>query len=80
MYDIPWNDHDLDLAASNAAQRFDLDDDQARGLVEMVVDALEEGCDAVGDAAWDVENEHPGVAGEDFIEDVATDLGYDDLL
>ncbi|EME51745.1 hypothetical protein H074_36219 [Amycolatopsis decaplanina DSM 44594] len=49
-------------------------------MVEMVVDALEEGGDAVGDAAWDVENEHPGVPGEDFVEDVAADLGYEDLL
>lgn len=80
MYEPPWYDQDLEQAASNAAQRFDLDDDQARGLVEMVVDALEEGGDAVGDAAWDVENEHPGVPGEDFIEDVAADLGYEDLL
>jgi len=27
-----------------------------------------------------VENEHPGVPGEDFVEDVAADLGYEDLL
>ncbi|MEW2508476.1 hypothetical protein AB0878_49260 [Amycolatopsis sp. NPDC047767] len=72
-----WHDDELDYAASNAAQRFDLDQDRARDLVGMVSDAFEEGGDAVEDAPWDVQDADGSVPGEDFVDDVATSLGYD---
>ncbi|MFD8493298.1 hypothetical protein [Amycolatopsis sp. NPDC059657] len=76
MYE-PWSDQDLNDAASNAAEGFDLDDSEARELVDMVVEAIEEGGDAVDDAVWEVQEHDPRVSGEDFVEDVATSLGYD---
>ncbi len=72
-----YAENDLDHAATSAAQRFDLDQDQARELVDLVAGAFTEGGDAVEDAAWDVQDREPGVAGEDFVDDVAENLGYD---
>ncbi|WP_284745980.1 hypothetical protein [Amycolatopsis sp. RTGN1] len=72
-----YAENDLDHAATAAAQRFDLDQAQARALVDLVADAFTEGGDAVEDAAWDVQDRKPGVAGEDFVDDVAENLGYD---
>ncbi len=46
----------------------------------MVAGALEEGGDAIDDAAWGVGSRYPDVPGEEFIEEVATGLGYDDLF
>ena len=78
MYEHPWHEDDLDEAATNAARRFDIDDDQARDLVGLVAGALEEGGDAVDDAAWDIHQHYPDVPGEDFVDDIATALGYED--
>jgi hypothetical protein len=80
MREQPWHDNDLDYAAANAARRFDLDDTDARELVEHVAGALEDGGDAIQDAAWDVQEQYPDVAGEDFVGDVAESLGYEDIL
>ncbi|GAA4554291.1 hypothetical protein [Amycolatopsis samaneae] len=79
MQDQPWHEDVLDDAASTVARRFEIDDEHARELVGQVADALEEGGDAVGDAGWDVQQEYPDVDGEEFVEDVATSLGYDDI-
>lgn len=79
MYEQPWHEDELDEAVANAARRFDIDDDQARDLVGMVAGALEDGGEAIDDAAWGVQQHHPNVSGEDFVDDVATTLGYDDL-
>lgn len=70
-------ENDLDHAADSAALRFDLDQAQARELVDLVANAFTEGGDAVEDAAWDVQDREPGVTGEDFVDDVAENLGYD---
>lgn len=75
MYE--YSDDDLDHAATCAAQRFDLDTPHARELVDLVAAALTEGGDAIEDAGWDVQDRDPGVVGEDFVDDVATNLGYD---
>jgi len=72
-----YSDHDLDVAAASAAQRFDLDDPGARELVDIVATALTEGGGAIEDAAWEIQDRDPGVDGEDFVEDVADSLGYD---
>lgn len=80
MNERPWYDHDIDQAAADAASRFDIDDDQARELVANVAGALEDGGDAIDDAAWDVQERYPDVSGEDFVEDVTTSLGYEDLF
>ncbi|MEU8632529.1 hypothetical protein AB0C38_10200 [Amycolatopsis sp. NPDC048633] len=72
-----YSDQDLDLAATSAAQRFDLDGSGARELVDIVATALTDGGDAVDDAAWEIQERDPGVDGEDFVEDVADSLGYD---
>jgi len=77
MTDQTWPEDMLDYAAGNAADRFDLDQDEARELVGMVSEALEEGGDAVDDVAWDVHQHDHSVPGEDFVEDVADSLGYD---
>jgi hypothetical protein len=72
-----YSDDELDQAAESAAQRFDLDTPHARELVDIVATALTEGGDAIDDAAWDVQDNDPGIAGEDFVDDVANNLGYD---
>ncbi|MEV7038355.1 hypothetical protein [Amycolatopsis sp. NPDC051061] len=72
-----YSDHDLDQAATSAARRFDLDDVEARELVDIVATAPGDGGDAIDDAAWDVQDRDPDVDGEDFVEDVAGNLGYD---
>ncbi|RSD10280.1 hypothetical protein [Amycolatopsis eburnea] len=72
-----YNEHDLDHAATCAAQRYDIDMDQARDMVGMVAGALGDGGDAIDDVAWDVQDRDPGIDGSDFVEDVATNLGYD---
>jgi hypothetical protein len=72
-----YSEHDLDHAATSAAQRFELDDSDARELVDIVATALSDGGDAIDDAAWYVQDRDPGVDGEDFVEDVAGNLGYD---
>ncbi|WP_312877627.1 hypothetical protein [Amycolatopsis echigonensis] len=77
MSEQMWSEEMLDYAAANAADRFDLDQDEARDMVGMVSEALEEGGDAVDDAAWDVHQHDTSVPGEDFVEDVADSLGYD---
>ncbi|MFB9923922.1 hypothetical protein ACFORO_08430 [Amycolatopsis halotolerans] len=77
MNDQPWPEDMLDYAAANAADRFDLDQDQARDLVGLVSEALEDGGDAVDDVAWDVHQQDDSLPGEDFVEDVADSLGYD---
>jgi hypothetical protein len=77
MNDRMWHEDDLDYAAANAASRFDLDEEHARQLVDLVSGAFEEGGDAVDDAPWDVQDADTGVSGEDFVDDVADSLGYD---
>jgi hypothetical protein len=72
-----WHEDDLDYAAANAASRFDLDHEHARELVDLVSGAFEDGGDAVDDAPWDVQDTDAAVSGEDFVDDVATSLGYD---
>ncbi|MGC7096732.1 hypothetical protein ACPZ19_18825 [Amycolatopsis lurida] len=81
MHDNPWlHEEDLDDAAAQVARRFDLDDDHARDLVGVIANALEDSQDAIDDATWHVDDELADIAGEDFVEDVATTLGYDDFL
>ncbi|GLY38975.1 hypothetical protein Amsp01_049990 [Amycolatopsis sp. NBRC 101858] len=75
MYE--YSENDLDHAATCAAQRFDLDTEHARELVDVVANAFTEGGDAVDDAAWEVQGQDAAVPGEDFVDDVATNLGYD---
>ena len=75
MYE--YSDDELDQAAMSAAQRFDLDTPHARELVDIVATALTEGGDAIDDAAWDIQAGDPDVAGEDFVDDVAANLGYE---
>ena len=77
MNEQPWPEEMLDYAAANAADRFDLDQDEAREMVGMVSEALEEGGDAIEDAAWDLHQHDNSVPGEDFVEDVSDSLGYD---
>ncbi|WP_410633858.1 hypothetical protein [Amycolatopsis sp. cmx-4-83] len=72
-----YSDHELDQAAVSAAKRFDLDGPEARELVDLVASAFSDGGDALGDAAWDVQDRDPGVDGDDFVQDVADILGYD---
>jgi len=72
-----YSDDELDAAATAAAQRFDLDSGDARDMVGMVAQAFGDGGDAIDDAAWDVQDRDPGVDGEDFVDDVASQLGFD---
>ena len=72
-----YTEDDLDNAAACAAQRYDLDQDEARGLVDLVAGAIGDGGDAIDDAAWDVQDRDARIDGQDFVEDVATNLGYD---
>ncbi|NBH06038.1 hypothetical protein [Amycolatopsis sp. SID8362] len=72
-----YSDHELDQAAATAARRFDLDDPEARELVDLVATAFSDGGDAISDAAWDVQDRDPGIDGDDFVDDVADSLGYD---
>ncbi|MGW5715291.1 hypothetical protein ACWEVP_03930 [Amycolatopsis sp. NPDC003865] len=72
-----YTEDDLDNAAAYAAQGYDLDQDEARSLVDLVAGALGDGGDAIDDAAWDVQNRDARIDGQNFVEDVATNLGYD---
>jgi hypothetical protein len=72
-----YTDDDLDYAAGCAAQHYDLDRDEAREMVDLVAGALGDGGDAVDDAAWEVQGRNARIDGPDFVEDVATNLGYD---
>jgi hypothetical protein len=72
-----YTEDDLDNAAACAAQGYDLDQDEARSLVDLVAGALGDGGDAIDDAAWDVQNRDARIDGQNFVEDVATNLGYD---
>ena len=71
-----YTDNDLDHAATCAAQRYDLDVDEAREMVDLVAGALGDGGDAIDDAAWEVQDRDGSIDGQDFVEDVATNLGY----
>ncbi|WP_216216888.1 hypothetical protein [Amycolatopsis aidingensis] len=68
---------DLDRAAEEVVRRFEVDESDARELVDVVAEALEEGGPAVEDAIWHVGEEEPTVSGVGFVEDVADHLGYD---
>ncbi|SEF37149.1 hypothetical protein SAMN05421837_112262 [Amycolatopsis pretoriensis] len=72
-----YTEDDLGNAATCAAQSYDLDQDEARSLVDLVAGALADGGDAIDDAAWDVQDRDARIDGQDFVEDVATNLGYD---
>ncbi|ADJ49001.1 hypothetical protein AMES_7175 [Amycolatopsis mediterranei S699] len=72
-----YTEDDLGNAAARAAQSYDLDQDEARNLVELVAGALGDGGDAIDDAVWDVQDRDARIDGQDFVEDVATNLGYD---
>lgn len=72
-----YTDDDLDYAAGRAAQHYDLDRDEAREMVNLVAGALGDGGDAIDDAAWDVQDRDARIDGQNFVEDVATNLGYD---
>jgi hypothetical protein len=72
-----YTEDDLDNAATCAAQSYDLDRNEARGLIDLVAAALGDGGDAIEDAAWDVQDRDARIDGQDFVEDVATNLGFD---
>lgn len=68
------SDDEVDQAAAETAETYNLEYGEARDLVDTVVDAIEDG--RPDDAAWDVQEQMSGMDAEMFAHDVADHLGY----
>lgn len=70
------SDYEADNAAADVADTYDLDDGQARDLVDVVAEAIEDGRSE--DAMWEVQDRDPSLDAEAFTQDVTGHLGYDE--